>query len=351
MSQPLIDEKSRQMLQDKFQAELQDEVSLSIFVGEENQEFGDFTVQLCEELHELDGRIKPTVYRNGNGAATAMGVTSTPTVLIGWDQGYRIKYRGAPVGHEAGGFIETIALVSRGESGLQDDSLARLAEIDQDTTIQVFVTPTCTYCPRSVLLANQIAIAAKGRVTAECVEASQNMELARQFNVSSVPQQVINEDPESISIGAQPEPHFVNQVLSYGSSRYEEIMAEEQARRALAEKLVDNPTGPVTLTDNNFENAVAQYPALVVDCWAEWCAPCRMVAPIVDSLSFLHRGQVVFGKLDVDHNQAIASSYGIMSIPTLLFFKDGKLVGTRVGTLPQATLEIALKEYGLVQSH
>lgn len=348
MSEQLVDEQSRQMLQDKFQAELKDDVSLAIFVGEENQEYGDFTVQFCQELHELDSRIKPTVYRSANGAASTMGVTNTPTVLIGWDQGYRIKYTGAPVGHEAGGFIETITLVSRRESGLQRDSLSKLAQIDQDTTIQVFVTPTCPYCPRAVLLANQIAIATKGKVTAECIEASQNMELAEQFGVSSVPQQVINQDLGSISIGAQPEAQFVNQVLSYGSSRYEEVLAEELARQALAEKLVDAPTGPVTLTDNNFEAAVAKYPALVVDCWAEWCAPCRMVAPIIDALADDYQGQVVFGKLDVDHNQAIAGKYGIMSIPTLLFFKDGQPAGSRVGALSKPALESALKEHGLI---
>ena len=348
MSQQLIDPESRKLLKEKFQTELKDEVNLAIFVGEENSEHGEFTVQLCQELHELDGRIKPTVHRNGDGSAADMGVTSTPTVLIGWDQGYRIKYTGAPTGHEAGGFIETIAMVSRGESSLQSNSLAKLAEIDRETTIQVFVTPTCPHCPRSVLLANQIAIATQGQVTAECVEASQNPELAQQFNVSSVPQQIINQDMDSVSIGAQPEAQFVNQVLSFGSSRYAEIMAEEQASRAQAEKLVDNPSGPLTLTDNNFDQAVAKYPALVVDCWAEWCAPCRMVSPIIDELAHDYQGQVVFGKLDVDHNREVAGRFGVMSIPTLLFFKDGHKAGSQVGALPKPALEGSLKEHGLI---
>jgi thioredoxin len=348
VAQSLIDEKSREMLLKKFQAELQDEVSLQVFVGEENKEYGDFAVQLVEELHELDSRIKPTIYRNGDGAAAGFDVARTPTILIGWDKGYRIKYTGAPVGHEAGGFIETITLVSRGDTGLRSSSLEKLAEVDQEAIIQVFVTPTCPYCPQSVLLANQIAIAAKGKVTAECVEASQNMDLAEQFNVSSVPQQVINDDPASISIGAQPEAQFVDQVLSYGASRYEELMADETAQRAQAEKLVDAPRGPVTLTDGNFAAAIEKYPALVVDCWAEWCAPCRMVAPIIDDLAQEHQGSVVFGKLDVDQNQESAGGYGIMSIPTLLFFKNGEMVGSQVGALPKANLEAAMREHGLI---
>jgi len=348
VAQQLIDAESRKHLQEKFERELKDDVYLDVFVGAENQEYGEFTVQLVQELHELDARIKPTIHENGNGKAAELGVTRMPTVLIGWDKGYRIRYTGAPVGHEAGGFIETIALVSRGESGLQSSSLEKLTGLDQDTTIQVFVTPTCPYCPRAVLLANQIAIAARGKVSAECVEASQNMELAQQFHVSSVPQQVINQDYGSISIGAQPEAQFVNQVLAFGASRYAEIVAEEQAKRALAEKLVDNPVGPVTLTDHNFDQAIAKYPALVVDCWAEWCAPCRMVAPIIDQLAHDYQGQVVFGKLDVDHNPQIAQRFGIMSIPTLLLFKDGLKVGSQVGALPKPNLEAALKEHGLV---
>ena len=348
MAQSLIDAESRKVLEEKFQQELRDDVSLDVFVSEENQEYGEFTAQLVQELHELDPRIKPTIHENGNGRAAELGITRTPTVLIGWDKGYRIKYTGAPAGHEAGGFIETIALVSRGESGLQQGSLAKLAEIDQDTTVQVFVTPTCPHCPRAVMLANQIAIAAKGKVTAECVEASQNIEIAKEFNVSSVPQQVINADHGSISIGAQPEAQFVDQVLAYGASRHKEILAEEQARRAEAEKLTDNPTGPLTLTDGNFDEAIAKYPALVVDCWAEWCAPCRMIAPIIEEMAKDHQGQVVFGKLDVDNNPQVAQRFGIMSIPTLLFFKNGHKAGSQVGALPRPALEEALKTHMLV---
>jgi thioredoxin 1 len=209
----------------------------------------------------------------------------------------------------------------------------------------VYVTPTCPYCPRAVLLAHQIAIEAKGRVESECVEASQNMDLARQFNVSSVPQQVINGHMGSVSIGVQPEAKFVNDVLRYGSSHYAEIMEAEEARRALAERLVDDPTGPVILTDRNFPQAVQKYPVLVVDCWAEWCAPCRMVAPVIEALARDYQGRIVFGKLDVEHNRGVAARHQIMSIPTLLVFQGGRLVDTQVGALPRRALEEALLKY------
>jgi len=345
MSEQLIDERTRRELREKFQRELKNEVGLSVFVGPENEEYCDFTVQLCEELSELDSRIAPTVYQDSDGKANKLAITRTPTVLIGWNQGYKVKYTGAPVGQEAGGFIETISLVSRGESGLQGDSRAKLQNVDRDVSIQVYVTPNCPYCPRAVLLAHQIAIESKGWVESECVEASQNMDLARQFNVSSVPQQVINGGMDSVSIGVQPEAKFIDDVLRYGSSRYAEIMEAEKARRALAEKLVDVPTGPVTLTNHNFDQAVQKYSMLVVDCWAEWCAPCKMVAPVIEELARDYQGQIVFGKLDVDHNREVAGRYQIMSIPTLLIFKEGRLVGTKVGALPRHALEGELLRY------
>jgi len=345
MRGPLIDERSREALTEKFRRELQNEVSLFVFTGPDNKEYCDFTVQLCEELNGLDSRIKPTVYQNSDGKMTELGITRTPTVLVGWDQGYKVKYTGAPAGQEAGGFIEAISLISRRDSGLQEDSRAKLQNIDRDVSIQVYVTPTCPYCPRAVLLAHQIAIESKGRVESECVEASENMDLARRFNVSSVPQQVINGDMSSISIGVQPEAKFVDDVLRYGSSRYAEILAAEEAKRALAERLVDAPAGPVILTDRNFDRAVQKYPVLVVDCWAEWCAPCRMVAPVIEALARDYQGQIVFGKLDVDHNRRTAGRYQIMSIPTLLIFKGGRLVDTKIGALPRHALEEALLKY------
>jgi thioredoxin len=345
MSQQLIDERSRKELREKFQRELQNEVGLSVFVGPENKEYCDFTVQLCEELSDLDGRIAPTVYQDSDEEAIRLAITRTPTVLIGWNQGYKVKYTGAPVGQEAGGFIETISLVSRGESGLQGDSRAKLQNVDRDVSIQVYVTPNCPYCPRAVLLAHQIAIESKRWVESECVEASENMDLARQFNVSSVPQQVINGDMGSVSIGVQPEAKFVNDVLRYGSSRYAKIVEAEEAKRALAERLVDVPTGPLTLTERNFDQAVQKYPMLVVDCWAEWCAPCRMVAPVIEELARDYQGRIVFGKLDVDHNREVAGRYQIMSIPTLLIFKEGQLAGNKVGALPRHALEGELLRY------
>lgn len=77
---------------------------------------------------------------------------------------------------------------------------------------------------------------------------------------------------------------------------------------------------------------------VLVDFWAEWCGPCRMVGPVVEELAKEYDGKAVIGKMDVDNNPKIATEYGIMSIPALLFFKDGKVVDKQVGAVPKHVL-------------
>jgi thioredoxin 1 len=93
------------------------------------------------------------------------------------------------------------------------------------------------------------------------------------------------------------------------------------------------------LNDSNFEELVinSDKPVLV-DFWAAWCGPCRMVGPIVDELSNDFEGKAVVGKVDVDANNAIAARFGIRNIPTLLFFKNGEVVDKQVGVVPKPAL-------------
>ena len=95
----------------------------------------------------------------------------------------------------------------------------------------------------------------------------------------------------------------------------------------------------IEITDSNFQEVVidAGKPA-VVDFWAEWCGPCRMLTPIVKELSSEYEGRVVVGKVDVDSNPGISAKYGIRNIPTLLFFKDGQVVDKQVGVVPKGAL-------------
>lgn len=88
----------------------------------------------------------------------------------------------------------------------------------------------------------------------------------------------------------------------------------------------------VTLTEQNFESEVLKSPQpVLVDFWATWCGPCKMIAPLLDELAEAYQGRAKIGKVDVDQESGLASRYGIQAIPTLLLFKDGQVVGKMVG--------------------
>jgi thioredoxin 1 len=113
-------------------------------------------------------------------------------------------------------------------------------------------------------------------------------------------------------------------------------------------KLVNNQ--PIHITDNNFNNSLKTHNLLVVDFWAPWCGPCRMVGPIIEALSAEYTGKAAFGKMNVDENQVVASSFGIMSIPTIIIFSHGKEVERLVGAYPKAHIEAMIKRY-LASNH
>ncbi|HOJ40800.1 MAG TPA: thioredoxin, partial [bacterium] len=105
----------------------------------------------------------------------------------------------------------------------------------------------------------------------------------------------------------------------------------------------ESPDYPLHLTGENFPEAVKKYPLLVVDFWAPWCGPCRMLAPVIESLAKKLAGTVVFGKVNVDEENSLANDFGILSIPTLVVFKNGQKIDQMVGALPERMLEEKLK--------
>lgn len=100
-----------------------------------------------------------------------------------------------------------------------------------------------------------------------------------------------------------------------------------------------------TFTDANFETDVLQSTIpVLVDFWATWCAPCKAIAPVVDAVADEYDGKVKVGKVNVDDNPATPGKYGVRGIPTIILFKDGKVVDQVVGAVPKAQLEALLKK-------
>jgi thioredoxin 1 len=122
------------------------------------------------------------------------------------------------------------------------------------------------------------------------------------------------------------------------ASRADTLIAQEM-------EMADNGK-TVTVTDGNFGDEIEKHSGLsLVDFWAAWCGPCRMVGPVVEQLAGEYEGKLKVGKLDVDANQQTASRFNIRSIPSILFFKDGKLIDTVVGAVPKAFLERKIQEH------
>ena len=99
----------------------------------------------------------------------------------------------------------------------------------------------------------------------------------------------------------------------------------------------------VTITKENFASLKAGNLPLVVDFWATWCGPCRMVAPIIEELAAAYDGKIVVGKCDVEENDDLAAEFGIRNIPTILFFKGGQVVDKLIGAQPKANIEAKIQ--------
>jgi len=109
----------------------------------------------------------------------------------------------------------------------------------------------------------------------------------------------------------------------------------KQLREMTESSLKPRIDAPIVIDDGAFDDILSKYPLVVVDCWADWCAPCKMIAPVIDELAQQYSGKIVFCKLDVDSNRLIPNRYQITGIPTLLVFKNSNLVDRIVGVVPK----------------
>ncbi len=104
--------------------------------------------------------------------------------------------------------------------------------------------------------------------------------------------------------------------------------------------------GPVVITDANFEEVVLKSDKVaVLDLWAEWCGPCRLIEPFIEEMAEEYAGKAIIGKVDVDNNPGIPTRYGVLNIPTVLFIKNGELVDKIVGAVPKRVLVQTLEKH------
>ncbi len=209
----LISKEDKEYIREVFSSKLTNPVTIMVFVSEKSPcEYCKDTVELVNEVSSLSDKLSVEVYsleKDGEIVRTYK-IDKVPAITFRGERVYNIRFFGIPSGYEFSAFIDDIIDVSRGSSRLSPLTKSKLKEIDKSVHIQVFVTPTCPYCPRAVRLAHQFAIE-NDNITGDMIEAMEFPELANKYGVMSVPHVVINEKFEFI--GAYPEPQFLQQVL------------------------------------------------------------------------------------------------------------------------------------------
>ena len=193
-------------------------VQVLLFSAKENCDYCHETQQLLAEVAALSDKVELSIYdvNEHPELASRFNVTNTPGIVIAARdeadvKNLGIQFSGIPSGHEFSTLINDILMVSRRDSGLDAKTREFLKNLDKPLHLQVFVTPTCPYCPRAVLLAHQMAMENPQMIIAEGVEATEFPELANRFNVRGVPQTVINAGAGSV-VGAVPEQNLLAQI-------------------------------------------------------------------------------------------------------------------------------------------
>ncbi len=216
---PMISPEDQQTLQQLFEG-LEGDVTITNFTERESLliipgqecDYCKETRELLEEVTALSEKLhletKDVVHDKRE--ADSLGVTRIPAFVLQGRAKGSVRYFGIPAGYEFSTLIEDLIDVSKGTTDLSDTTRKALATVEQDLHIQVFVTPTCPYCPRAARLAHKLAIE-NAHITADVVEVSEFIDMAQLYRVQGVPKTVINDRVEFA--GALPEPRFVQQVL------------------------------------------------------------------------------------------------------------------------------------------
>jgi glutaredoxin-like protein len=211
----LISERDRKPVQDRL-AKLVRPVKAVVFTQEMECQFCRETRELIEELAGLTDKLKVEVkdFLKDGEEARKLGVDKIPAIVLlgAGDKDYGIRFYGIPAGYEFVSLMESLEMVAKGDSGLSPASRTKLKALQKPMALQVFVTPTCPYCPRAVVLAFRLAMESP-LVSASMVEATEFPHLANRYQVSGVPHTVIGDSRQPM-IGAYPEAAAVDLILA-----------------------------------------------------------------------------------------------------------------------------------------
>ncbi len=210
-----LNQKIREDLVVAFQ-NLKHDVTIKFFTQELECRFCKETRELLEELKTVSEKVKVEEYDFVKDAAlvSELGIARIPAIAVCGEKDHGIRFYGIPSGYEFASLVEAVRLVANGELKLSPEGRAFLDGLDADVHLQVFVTPTCPYCPPAVILAQQMAYYSP-RVRADMIEATEFPPLAQKYNVYGVPRTVINE--KEFIEGAVPERQLIDKIrLSLG---------------------------------------------------------------------------------------------------------------------------------------
>lgn len=208
----LISDEDKEYLKKEFEDKLAGNVKLVMFTQHDHEcRFCQETREIVETLATLSGKIEAEVYHfmDDKEKADEYGIDKIPAISVIGEKDHGVKFYGIPSGYEFTTLIQDIIEISKGGTGLSEESKKEIAKIDKPLHIQVFVTPTCPYCPSAVHLAHQAAIENEN-IKADMIEAIEFPQLSQKYNVSGVPKTVINGKYEFV--GALPEEAFIQEL-------------------------------------------------------------------------------------------------------------------------------------------
>lgn len=195
---PVMDDDTKNKVLESMEV-MDSPVHIIMFEDKEGCQLCEETKKIVEELSDLTGKLTHDVFEinKEKDLAEKYGVDKTPAIIImkGTKEDHEytgVRFFGIPAGYEFTSLLDSVLTTSRGETSISDETKEYLDGLEKDIHMEVFVTPQCPYCPRSVVLAHHLALVSGGKITADMIEASEFPEMAQKYQVMGVPRTIIN---------------------------------------------------------------------------------------------------------------------------------------------------------------